>query len=66
MSDYMLCHYINQYAPGKDFIRNVYALIHLVEGGYVSKVIEDYGRKHSYLAVKFSIFCCLLILQGKP
>ena len=50
----MVCHHINQFAPSKDLIRKVYALIHAVEGGYVSNVIEDYRRRHSYLAVKFA------------
>ena len=63
----MLCHYINQYAPGKrPHMQRIRT--HLVDGSYVSEVIEeDYRRRQCYiLAVIFAMIFCLLTLQGKP
>ena len=66
----MLCHYINQYALDEQPHTQSHTQrirTHLVEGSYVSKVIEeDYRRRQcSILAAIFAMFFCLLILQGK-
>jgi len=70
MFDLMLCHYINQYASGKQHMQSHKQRIrtHLVDGSYVSKVIEeDYKRRQCYiLPVIFAMIFSLLILQGKP
>ena len=67
MSDYMLCHYINQYAPGKRPHMQCICT-YLVDGGYVSTATEeDYKRRQCYiLHVIFAMVFCLLVLQGKP
>jgi len=75
MSDFMPCHYINQYAPGErphtqphTQSRTQRIRTHLVDGSYIPKVIEEdcIWRQCYILAVIFAMIFCLLILQDKP
>jgi len=49
MPDYILYHYIPQYTPVNDLIRKSVSMLTLVDGSYVSSVIEEDYRRNSVI-----------------